>query len=523
MAHVVRGGTFERSGVSSWWAALRSGVARLLPGVLLLAGAAGSMASGAAPAGSPAEGDERSSAALTALLERAAAQEARIAELQQQAAASRVQDIDEQRIAAMRAQVREILSESEFRAGLADSTLQTGYEKGFFIRSGDDSFLLNFRGMVQFRYIYYNTHSQNRYLSPGTERDDRSGVDLSRVRLVLSGHVHSPDLTYYLQLRSDAGGRYDTALLDAYVNYRFVDAFQVRLGIFKSASTQAGITSSAEFQFVDRPVFDAIYGFDRGLGLRLWGTLAEQRFEWHVTAFNSLRNVRGRTITPDPSELDTNPGIVARLAWNALNPKADLNSEGDLAFLEEPALNFAIHYAFNEDDGDPRGSRIPAPLVLRARETGAFGLVSTRGLQINQFGLSSNFKFRGFSARGEYVVRVLDVRDRAAAPWFAVTGDDSTTAQHGAYLQAGWFLPIPAFERKVELVGRVGAVAAHANDVECAFEYAAGLNYYIKGHKVKLQTDVTRVTEAPISSANNGVATVNDEAWYWRMQLQLAF
>ena len=36
-------------------------------------------------------------------------------------------------------------------------------------------------------------------------------------------------------------------------------------------------------------------------------------------------------------------------------------------------------------------------------------------------------------------------------PLFLMTGDDSTNAQHGGYLQAGYLLPIPGFERKIEL------------------------------------------------------------------------
>ena len=474
----------------------------------------------ARPAASPA-GDV-DAARFAELRERLARQEERLCELERQGAAADAQEIDGQRVAALREQVRAVLAEPGFRESLGATALQAGYEKGYFIRSSDERFLLRAQGVLQFRYEYYNTHSRNRYLAAGTERDDRSGFDLSRVRLILSGHAHSPDLTYYVQVRADSTQRYDAGVLDAYVNYRFADAFQVRMGIFKAAATTVSLTSDSELQTVDRPLVDAVYGLDRGLGLRFWGHWQDKRFEWYFDALNSLRTVRGRTITPDPSELDANPAIVARLVWNALGSGADLAGEPDLAHLAEPTLSLALHYAFNEDDGDPTGLRIPAPLLIRSRGAGAFGMVSSRGLQINQLGLASAFKWQGFSARGEYILRLIDVRD-PAAPWLAQTGDDSTTAQHGAYVQAGYFLPIPEFQRKVEVVGRVGVVSALAEEVDCALEYTFGLNYYINGHKVKLQTEVTHVTEAPISSASAGVATVNDQAWFWRMQVQLAF
>ena len=58
---------------------------------------------------------------------------------------------------------------------------------------------------------------------------------------------------------------------------------------------------------------------------------------------------------------------------------------------------------------------------------------------------------------------------------------------------------------------------------EGSWEYAGGLNYYIQGDNVKLQTDLTRIYEAPISNNYSSLANVNDDVLVWRVQLQVAF
>ena len=112
-----------------------------------------------------------------------AVQEERLARLKEQVAAETSQDMDQARIEAMREQIREMLSEEEFREELTAPLLQAGYDDGFFIRSTDEKFRVNFNGFLQFRYTYYGTRSTNRDTSPGLRRDDRSGFDVQRAQL----------------------------------------------------------------------------------------------------------------------------------------------------------------------------------------------------------------------------------------------------------------------------------------------------------------------------------------------------
>lgn len=460
------------------------------------------------------------------------AQRQEIAALRAQAAAAMSQEMDAARTELMRRQIREILNEAEFRESLMPTTTQAGYDDGFYIRSSDDKFLMKFKGLIQFRWTHYATRSNNRYLNRGFERDDRTGFDLQRVRFRIDGHAYDPNLTYHIEFKADAPQQSDFVLDTAWINYRFADEFQIRFGQFGVASTRTQMMAGAT-QFADHGVFDAVYGLGASVGVRLWGQLFDKRLDYYLdivngTSDNGNTNV-GRTITNDPAELDGNPAILAKAVWHVLSekPGTDFNEEGDLQFHQKPAWDIGMHYVFNDDAYDQFTTRIP--VARRALfGGGGFGLVRTNGLQFHQFGFDSAFKWQGFSVTGEYVVRVVDVRrgsifDPPFAPWFLASGDNSTTAQHGGYVQVGYFLPIPKLEKKLEAVARVGGVSALADGAEGTWEYAGGLNYYIDGHRIKLQTDVTKVSEAPTTSSYSSLANVNDDALIFRVQLQLAF
>ena len=466
------------------------------------------------------------------------AQAQRLTTLRQQVAASQDETLGADRTEQMRVQIREVLSDAAFRESLMPATAQAGYQRGFYIRSTDDRFKLQVNGRIQFRWTHYATRSQNRYLAPGTTRSDRTGFDVPRIYFTFGGHAYTRDLTYALILDGSEYRTYDMGILHAWVNYRFVDEFQVRAGIMRVAGTRANV-NTATMQFVETPLFDAVFAIPRGLGVRFWGRLfANQPIEgqYRLDIVNTLGTPNTRTITTDEDLYaaghDNNPGIFFHTVWGLMRGCCTRQGDEvpypfascDWEYHTEPALNIGAHYAFTEDTHDGALS------IPYARKTffqpGGFGLTSSDGLQIQQFGLDLGFKYRGFSATAEYAVRVLDVRHARRAPFtplYQLTGDDSTSTLHGGYLQCGYFLPIPGWEQKFEVVGRVEGMATTAGGREGTWAYAGGFNYYIDGHRVKLQTDVTKVTETPVSNSTVSLANVNDDALVWRMQLQFAF
>ncbi len=471
-------------------------------------------------------------ARLEALLD---AQQQKIDALEQQVAAAQQADVSAARVEELKKQIREVLSEQEFRESLMPSTLQAGYDKGFFIKSSDEKFLFRFNGQLQFRYTYYNVGSRNRYLSPRFERPDRSGFDIARARFRFSGHVYDKKLTYLLEFDSSATGGYDTRLLYGYANYKFVDEFQFRAGIFRLASTRADFASTSTMQFPEYPMMNSVFGLMNGAGVRLWGKLFQGKGEYYLDIVNSFGTAATQTITTDETLYaqghDNNPGIIFRTVWALLEGTCQYpdgepfwSQPTDMEIHTTPALNVGFHYAFNEDWHDGT-LRYPYPRRVFFQD-GGFGLTSSEGTQMHQFGIDSGFKWQGFSATAEYVLRLVDIRSADGPPYtplFLLTGDGSTNAQHGGYLQMGYFLPIPGWERKLEVVGRVGGVSTASGGSEGVWDYGGGFNYYIVGHCVKLQTDVTKIYEAPVSSGTYSLANVNDNALIWRVQLQVAF
>jgi len=462
------------------------------------------------------------------------AQQQQLEALQQQVAAASAQAEDAQRVEAMKQQIREVLSEAEFRESLMPSMLQAGYDKGFFIKSSDDNFLLKINGVVQLRWTHYATRADNRWTFPRLQRNDRTGFEMQRIRVGLSGHAYSPDLTYNVVMDAGTPLGYTFRPYYAYVNYRFCDAFQFRGGIMRIQSTRTQVLDDTTLQFPDRNTVDAVFGLGRGMGVQFWGKLLDNRVEYYLQVLNALNSPYNRVITvdnpaqPTGTEMDANPALVFRTVWHALGEGdgSDFQDWGDLQFHETPGLDLGFHYAFNEDEGDLATTMIPYPAPRRIFNLGGFGLTNTHGCQINQFGFDAHFKYQGFSAVSEYMLRIVDPRRAGRMPfsnWWLFTGQGDTTVQHGAFVQLGYFLPIPGLDKKLEAVARVGGISTLANGQEGTWEYAAGLNYYIEGNNVKLQADVTKVTEVPITSNYSSLANVNDDALFFRVQLQVAF
>jgi hypothetical protein len=472
-----------------------------------------------AQAGSP--DDQNRISQLEALLN---AQQQRIASLEQQVATAQASD-DERRLGLMRQQIREILSEQEFRESLMPTVAQAGYDNGFFIRSSDDKFLMKLFGRTQFRWTYYNQEHRNHYLLPRYERDDRTGFDLRRIRFGLNGHVYSRDLTYLMEFQWDSASAYQGRLQYIWTNYRFVDEFQMKFGLFQAAGPRAGFNSSSNMQFPEYPTNEAVFRTGTGIGVRFWGQAFNKRLEYFLDVVNSLSTTSNQVIGPDPTQLDGNPAILFRTVWHALgeNPPNDFASWGDLEYHECPALDIGFHYVFDDNYGDNPSRRVI--FNRRSLLPGGFGVTSSQGIQTNQFGLDSAFKLRGFSIAGEYDVMVLDPRRAGRTPFtplWLLTGEDATTTVNGGYVQAGYFLPIPGLERKLEVVARVGGLQTNAGGSEGTWYYQGGVNYYIEGNKVKLQADVEKISEVPISS-NSWLANPNDDALIFRVQLQVAF
>jgi len=457
-----------------------------------------------------------------------------ISELRQQVALAAGQDTDKARTDALRAQIREILNDREFRESLMPAVMTAGYDNGFYIKSSDDKWKMTFNGLIQVRWTYYDTQSRNTYIPYKLPRDDRTGFDVPRSRIALNGQAGTPDITWHLEIKQESASAYDTILDTAWIDYRFCEAFHVKMGVIPLHSTHTEAVGGANQQFVDKSVVNAVFGLGASAGAEFWGQLFNKRLEWYLAIVNGLSDGEntngGRPISNDPAELDGNPSLLYRMVWHVLgdNPGHDFDNEGDLENHKSPAWDFGFHYAFDDNYHDTQGMRIPVARLVPFFIKGGYALTDAQGLQINQFGFDTQFKLLGFSLSGEYIVRVVDVRrgsfdNGPLAAYYIASGDNSTTAQHGAYVQAGYFLPIQGMENKLEAVARIGGISTLGDGQEGTWEYGFGVNYYLDGQHAKLQFDVSKVYEAPTTSTYSSLANVNDDALVFRVQMQVAF
>lgn len=372
------------------------------------------------------------------------------------------------------------------------SCSNVGYKKNFFAKTCDGNYSLNVKGRVQLRYAG-ELHDDD-----GAANANAHSLLIRRARLDFSGNVITPDLTYDLQLDLGAipAAADNNMLYYAWMNYKVMDQFQLMGGLHKIWFNRQEITSSGKQQFVDRSLANERFNLDRSIGVVAHGDFNEKMVEYYLSVVNG-RNTR--------NAINTNQelGYVARIAFNPLGEYG--YEEADVKESEDVALTFG----------------------------GAGGLwheESTVGAGVQNRVISGNadfgVKYSGFSTQGEFFFRNSQVG--------AASQNDM-----GYYVQAGYFLVPKHFEialrhsglwddtgndginlnmnsGSITGLGGVNDGVDETADSDNEYEYTAGLNYYFKGHDLKLQAQYSLIMD--------GVAGVNDLVNHIAMlQTQLAF
>jgi hypothetical protein len=367
-----------------------------------------------------------------------------------------------------------------------------GYEKNFYAKSCDGNYSLNVKGRMQLRYAG-EMHDDD-----GVANANAHSLLIRRARLDFSGNVITPDLTYDLQLDLGAipGAADNNILYYAWMNYKVMDQFQLMGGLHKIWFNRQEITSSGKQQFVDRSLANERFNLDRSIGVIAHGDLNGKMVEYYLSVVNG-RNTR--------NAINTNQelGYIGRIAFNPLGEYG--YEEADVKESEDVALTFG----------------------------GAGGLwheESTVGAGVQNRVISGNadfgIKYSGFSTQGEFFLR----NTQAGA---------ASQNDMGYYVQAGYFLVPKHFEialrhsglwddtgndginlnmnnGSITGLGGVNDGVDETADSDNEYEYTAGLNYYFKGHDLKIQAQYSLIMD--------GVAGANDLVNHIAMlQTQLVF
>ncbi len=376
-----------------------------------------------------------------------------------------------------------------------DPKLSYKMGRGFSIESPDDNFKITIGGYVQPRFTYLK-REKNSYTD---------GFNIQRGKITLDGNVLSKNLKYgfamNLATRSAAtkttvcktaactGSSGTTSVVsgestaglatldDYFVDWVPSDAIGIKVGQFKVPFEMQELTSDTKLQFVDRSLSNNFFDFVRDIGMNLHGRLLDNKFGYNLFIFNG----QGQNNTNSLQGMMTG----ARVDYSLLGTYDP--TEGDIDMSQKPNLGTGIAYIYaTEMDG---AGAISENGTLTATSSSSGGTQASNGTW------DAGFKYKGLSL--QTALMLTRTYEKAALTNWGYNG------------QIGYMI-IP---RHFEFALKTGG-AVFSNAVRNEYEYAADLNYFFKGHAVKLQADYTYLV-------NNRASTLNDQQF--RTQLQLMF
>jgi len=174
--------------------------------------------------------------------------------------------LTEERANQVRLLVEDVLTDADTRSSLLQDGATAGWDGQFFVASADGRFRLNVGGQMQFRWIW-NYHDQAPTYVYGFEN--------TRTKLVFSGHVFSPDLTFKIQ--GDFGAQTTlppasagpNVLQDAWIRWMLNSDWSLRFGQFKLPYNREFLVDSMYQQVIGRSLVSERGNIGRSPGIEL--------------------------------------------------------------------------------------------------------------------------------------------------------------------------------------------------------------------------------------------------------------
>jgi hypothetical protein len=356
-----------------------------------------------------------------------------------------------------------------------EAPAKVGYEKGFFIESGDGNNRLVIGGRIQFRYTYFSDE----------DAPDSSAFSVERARIKLEGHAITKDLTYLIQPELGKGS---LALRDFYGDYRIVpDWLHFRAGQFYRPFSRQQITSDGNQELVDRSITDPAFDGGRDIGMMLHNNYEKSpEIEYALGLYNGTgdRATTAITTTVDEDTMEVSstasqptnvprmlrPALVGRIGYNhgGIKGYSEVDLEGGDLRLGVGASG-QVDFDADRDDSSAVKAELDAILKVHGFSATAAGYVSSR-----QAG-------EGFGDRA------LD--------------------KLGFHVQGGYL-----FGGKYQIAARYAVVAPDTVDDDTR-EIAGVLGYFASGHNLKWQTDLAALSSQATNTTDLRL----------RSQLQFAF
>lgn len=364
----------------------------------------------------------------------------------------------------------------------AQEISDTSFGKGIInFTAKDSSFSIKFAPRFQFRSNTSWDYHGNQY------NTGEQNFIIRRARLKFDGFAYSPKLKYKIELglsNRDLSGanqfnrntpRY---ILDAVIMWNFAGNWVLWAGQTKLPGNVERVVSSANMQLIDRSLLNSRFNIDRDLGIQLrHKTKLGKHFLMREKL--AISQGEGRNVSEGNEGGLQYTARLEFLPFGTFKSKGDY-SQSDLKREQKPKLMAGFTYNFNEN-------------AVRERGFAGDYMIRTDGsiFETNQTTIFADamFKYRGFSFMGEYAKRTADNVIATEIDGVTPTGDIVLTG-NALNLQAGYL-----FKSNYEIAARFTTVNYEAITTALpSDQYTIGVNKFIVGHKLKVQSDVSYTT-----------------------------
>jgi len=362
------------------------------------------------------------------------------------------------------------------------------FGKGLGIISPDSLFLLNIRFRMQNRAAFTTVSDEDLSI-------DRVEARVRRLRLRFDGYLYNPRLTYLIQLAFTRGDmdwddtNFPNVIRDAMVIYAVNSHFSIGLGQTKLPGNRQRVNSSGDLQLADRSIVNSTFNVDRDFGAQVYYNNTIDKFYYVLRG--AISSGEGRNVTSSDKGL-AYTGRVELLPLGKFTNGGDY-FEGDLAREKKPKLSVGATWSGNYN-------------TLRTGGQLGKSLYSPRDMKTVM--LDVLYKHKGFALATEFLKRTSPdpiTTNTAGDKRFIYVG-------HGENYQASYLM-----KNDFELVTRYSAVtpSEEITDLEEQIkQYTFGMNKYIRGHRIKLQWDLTY-------EKNIWLKPVDDNLNRWQVRFQV--